>query len=236
MKSLRLLLPLFATLMLLGFNSPAAAGENPYRDVSGLHIGTDTTDRVGFHNALPTVQRAGAAEVALTDSTTGTAVTTLAAGVGRATITIKQSSLATGLSTSAIDILTAYTLGYRFKILAFDYVTTTVGTGTSASQSFNLAIGSTAVTGGVVNDTLASTATIGAITAGTAVTAANVGLATDTLSIKMAAGGTVFTAGAGYFVIKIQNMDTADAIAGIIAAHNEIRAALVEKGLIKGAP
>jgi hypothetical protein len=44
----------------------------------------------------------------------------------------------------------------------------------------------------------------------------------------------VFTAGRGILLIKIQNMDTADAHAAEIARLNEIRAALVAKGLIKG--
>ena len=160
---------------------------------------------------------------AITDNSTGTASETIAAGAGVATITIPLTSLATGLGTGAIDLLTNYVPGYRFKLLAFDFVTTVAGTGAGASQTFNLEIGTTNVTGGVLNVTLASTDTIGEVTAGTAITAANVGTAADTLSIEMAASGTVFTAGAGYFVIKIQNMDTADAIASIVAEYNELR-------------
>lgn len=120
-------------------------------------------------------------------------------------------SLATGLSTSAIDILTGLTPGFPFKITSFAFVTTVAGTGTSASQVFNLEIGTTNLTGGVLTLTLASQATIGTVTASTAITAANVGTASDTISIEMAASGTVFTAGAGYFVIGIQNLQTAAA-------------------------
>lgn len=233
MKTPRLLLSVLALGSLL--LAPCSfAKESVYQDVSGLHISTATTDRVGFHDATPSTQRTGAAQTALTDSTTGTAVTTLAAGAGVQTITIPLTSLATGLSTSAIDLLTNYTPGYRFKVLSFAFVTTVAGTGTSASQTFNLEIGTTNLTGGVLNVTLASTNTIGAITAATSITAANVGTSTDTISIEMAASGTVFTAGAGYFVLKIQNMDTADALAGIVVLENELRAALVAKGLIKG--
>lgn len=154
---------------------------------------------------------------ALTDSTGGAAsTTTLAAGVGVNTVTIPLSSLATGLSTAAIDLLTEYVPGYRFKVLSFSFVTTVAGTGSSASQVFNLEIETTNVTGGVLTLALADTDTIGKVKAATAVTAANVGTATQKLSIEMAASGTVFTAGAGYFVIKIQNMDTADAFAAIL--------------------
>ena len=42
----------------------------------------------------------------------------------------------------------------------------------------------------------------------------------------MAAGGTAFASGAGYFVIKIQNLDQADAIA-ILSDHvNDLITAL----------
>lgn len=213
---------------------PARAIENVFIDAGGVHVGTATTDKVGFHDATASTQRAGAAQAAITDSTTGTAGDTAAAGVGVNTITIPLTSLATGLSTSAIDLLTEYVPGYRFKVLKFDFVATVVGAGSSASQVFNLEIETTNVTGGALTVTLASTNTIGKITSGTSITAANVGTATQKLSIEMAAGGTVFTAGAGYFVIMIQNMDTADAHAAEIQRITELRAALVEKGLIKG--
>jgi hypothetical protein len=178
---------------------------------NGLLINDNASgDKLGFHGATPIVR------ATLTNSTTGSSSTTImAAGAGRSTITIPLSSLVTGLSTSAVDLLTNFTPGYKFKVLAFDFVTTVAGTGTSASQTFNLEIGTTNVTGGSLNVTLASTDTIGKVTAGTAVTAANTGTAADTLSIEMAASGTVFTAGGGYFVITIQNMDTADALAAI---------------------
>ncbi len=115
-------------------------------------------------------------------------------------------SLATGLSTAAIDLLTSYTPGFPFKIVGFTFTTTVAGTGTSASQTFNLEIGTTNVTGGSLVLTLASQATIGTITSATAITALNVGTATDSISIEMAASGTVFTAGAGYFTITLQNL------------------------------
>lgn len=162
------------------------------------------------------LQEAGLGAITpFTDNTTGTGTDTLAAGVGVQLVTIPLTSLATGLSTSAIDLLTTYTPGFAFKVLDFNFVTTVAGTGSGASQTFNLEIGTTNVTGGSLNVTLASTSAIGEVTEGTAVTANNVGTASDTLSIEMAAGGTVFTAGAGYFVIHLQNMDTANAFASV---------------------
>lgn len=165
---------------------------------------------------------AAALPTALTDNSTGTASNTIAAGVGVFTITIPLTSLATGLSTLAIDLLTALVPGYRFKLLSFDFVTTIVGAGTGASQVFNLEIDATDVTGGVLTVTLASTNTIGAITSGTAITAANVGTAANNASIEMAAGGTAFTSGSGYFVIKLQNMDSADAVAALADHVNDL--------------
>lgn len=168
----------------------------------------------------------GALPTALTDNSTGTASNTIAAGVGIGTITIPLSSLATGLSTAALDLLTGYVLGYRFKILSFDFVTTIVGAGAGASQTFNLEIGAVNLTGGSLNVTLASTDTIGEVTAGTPITAANVGTAADAISLEMSAGGTVFTSGSGYFVIKVQNMDSSDAIASLSDHINDLITAL----------
>lgn len=196
----------------------------------------DTVKKLGaFFGALPVTRPKGAAQAALTDSTGGTAGTTLAAGVGVVPVTLPLTSLATGLSTSAIDLLTGYTPGFRFKILGLAFVTTVAGTGSGASQVFNLEIGSTNVTGGVLTLTLASQAAIGTVTAATAITAANTGSASDTISLEMAAGGTVFTGGAGYFVLTLQNLDTADAVSSLGSLTGAIRSALVSLGLIKGA-
>jgi len=148
--------------------------------------------------------------MALKDSTVETLITPaeipVASPGGVQFLTHPLTSLATGLSTSAIDLMTGFTPGFPFKLLGLEFVTTVAGTGTSASQVFNLEIGSTNVTGGVLTLTLASQAAIGVTTYATAITANNVGTATDTISLEMAAGGTVFTAGAGYFRIKIQNL------------------------------
>lgn len=162
----------------------------------------------------------------LTDSTTGTPGATLAAGVGISTLIHPLTSLVTGLGVLAIDLMTGYVPGYRFKILALDFITTVAGTNAGAVQVFNLEIGATNVTGGVCTVNLAGTAAIGQLTSGTAVTATNIGTASDAISLEMAAGGTVFTAGAGYFLIKIQNMDTADAIASLNTSINAINATL----------
>lgn len=185
-----------------------------------------------FGVAPVTTQPAGAGQGAFTDSTTGTAGLTLAAGTGVDTIAIPI-QLAS-MTTAAADLITAYTPGYRFKVLSVSFATTTLGTGSGASQVLNLAISGTAVTGGVTTLTLATTTPLGNLIAGTSVTAANVGASTDTLSLKVAASGTVFTAGSGALLIKLQNMDTADAAASLARQGNAWRTLLVALGLAKG--
>lgn len=199
----------------------------------GTTLGLSATDKISFYGATAVVQRSGGAQVALTDSTTGTAGDTLAAGAGVATIAIPIQLAA--MTTAAADLITAYVPGYKFKLLALSFVTTKVGTGTSASQVLNLEIGTTNVTGGVLTVVLADTDVLGEKVDATAITAANTGSATDTISLEVAASGTVFTAGDGILLLKIQNMDTADAVASAAAKTNELRAALVALGAITGA-
>lgn len=189
-------------------------------DAGGLHVGGATTDKIGFHNATPVVQRSGADQAALTDSTGGSVSgSTLASTAGISTLSVPIQLAA--MTTSAADLVTDITPGYKFKILAADFATTKLGTGAGATQTINLEIGSTNVTGGAVNTTLASTNTLGKVSAGTAVTAANTGSASDTISVEVAASGTVFTAGDGVLLIRIQNMDVQDNAAKTALAAQE---------------
>lgn len=197
-------------------------------------IGDASTDLVGFHGATPTDQCAAytqthdtanrtvaaATQEALTDSTTGTASNTLAAGAGVMTLTIPHTIEA---GTSAGEVITAYTLGYKFKVLAWSFTTDVPGVGSSASRVFNMEIGTTDVgsTPSTLTLTEASTSAKGEQTAGTTVTGANTGSSSDTFSIEVAAGGTAFTAGSGVFTVKVQNMDTADAFASLVDEHTK---------------
>lgn len=196
-----------ATLEWLAFTGDAAAGSNIATAATVSASGTQPA----LSAALPT---------ALTDNSTGTASNTIAAGVGVTTLMFHINLVA--LTAAAADLMTDYVPGYAFKILSADYVTTTLGTGAGATMSLNLEIGATNVTGGVVNPTLANTATLGQLVAGTAVTAANVGTNASTLSIEVAAGGTIFTAGQGVLLVKIQNMDSANAIASLADHVNDL--------------
>lgn len=204
---------------------------SPYSP-DGYVMGRNASDLISFYNATPIAQRADASQVAITDNSTGAVSDTFAAGVGAFTYSIPV-QLAS-LTTLAADIVTDITPGYKFKLLGADFVTTTKGTGTSASMALNLEINTTNVTGGVVTVTLAGTDTLGEKTAGTAITAANTGSATDAFSVEVAASGTVFTAGQGVLLIKVQNMDTADAFASTADKWNEVRTLLTNLGLWKG--
>lgn len=232
MKLLRLTL-LGTAVAILAAAVRLSAAEQIDTNATGIAIGGVAEDRIGFHGATPLAQRSNAAQTALTDSTGGsTADATLAATAGISTLSIPI-QLAS-MTTSAADLVTEIVPGYKFKLLSVDFVTTTVSTGSGASQTINLEIGTTNVTGGVVNPTLASTNTLGKVTSGTAITAANTGSATDVLSVEVAASGTVFTAGNGFLIVRIQNMDAQDNAAKSARLINELRTALVGKGLIKG--
>ena len=148
----------------------------------------------------------------LTDSTTGSATTTLAAGVG-----VSQLSFYINLATlTDADQVTTYVPGYKFKILAVDFVTHIPVTTGSKASSINLEIGTTNLTGGVVALTSANCTPRGALVNGSAVTASNTGSAAATLSVE-AASTTAFAEGSGWLLVTIQNMDTADAFASLAA-------------------
>lgn len=161
----------------------------------------------------------------LTNSTTGTAATTtFAAGVGVSTWFFTHTFIG---GTSAIDVLTDWTPGYKFKILSLVAATSVLLVGAAGSRVFNLEIGSTDVTGGVLTIPIANAA-VGVVTAATAITALNTGTAAQTISIELQNGGTQFTAGMITFAIKVQNMDVADAIAGIYTQLTAAKADLNE--------
>ncbi len=149
---------------------------------------------------------------ALTDSSGGSAGSTLAAGVGKYVLPlfVNLAELANG------DVLTEYVPGHRFKVLKVDFRVEKAVTTAAKLASLNLEIETTNVTGGVVALTSDNCTPKGAAVAGTAVTAANIGTATEKLSVE-AASVTAFSEGTGWLLISIQNMDTADAIASLAA-------------------
>jgi len=151
----------------------------------------------------------------LTDNTTGTVGVTLAAGAGHSYLTFPHTFIG---GTDAVEPVTALTLGYKFKIISWAFVTEALLVGAAGSRVANLEIGTTDVGTVVSTCTIPiANAVVGVVTAGTTVTGANTGSAAATFSIEIATGGTAFTAGSGTFQILVQNMDTADALASLAA-------------------
>lgn len=167
----------------------------------------------------------------ITDSSGGTASDAIALTAGISTVAIPLNLVS--LTTSAADLMTNYTPGYAFELLSLDFITTKLGTGTSASQVINMEIGTTNVTGGALTIALADTDTLGEKKAATTITAANIGTAADTISFEVAAGGTVFTAGEGYMLLKLRNLDTVNAIKSLSAKLNAVLTGLRSSGLLQ---
>lgn len=108
------------------------------------------------------------------------------------------------LGTSAVDVMTGITLKGSGKIVGWGFATDVVFTGTSATGTFNLEIGSTDVTGTATAIVLADGSALGEYHDLGSPTALNEYKDGDTLSIEMAAGGTAFTAGEVTFIIWLQ--------------------------------
>jgi hypothetical protein len=176
--------------------------------------------------------RAGAGQAAITDSTTGTAGATATAGTGVQTISIPLdlSSLANGNVNP-----TAYTLGYKFKILSATFAVNKPATTGAKASTLTLKIGSTAVTGFSIALTSANCTPTGNLVPSSAITAANTGTASDTITL-VAGSTTAFVEGTGELLLTVQNMDTADAHASELRMLNEIRGTLINRLKWKGGP
>ncbi len=98
------------------------------------------------------------------------------------------------------DLVTGVTPGFAGTIEKFFYVVTDPVTTGSKLSDINLEIGSTDVTGGVIELRSATMTPLGAVVEGSAITADNTFGASDTISIK-ASSTTSFAEGTGTFVI-----------------------------------
>lgn len=107
--------------------------------------------------------------------------------------------------TAAAELVTDYVPGFRGKITGWQYVANVAATGAGGTRSFNLEIGTTAVTGSATTINLADIDAAGEVKACSAPTALNEFDADDTLSIvSPAAGAVAFTAGSGTFVLLLE--------------------------------
>lgn len=178
---------------------------------SGARIAAAGTEAAAFTQTYSTAVRTTTAPV--TDSTGGAAQAAAAAGVGVFTVAIPV-TLAT--ITGAGDVLTNYTPGFKFKLLAASFAVGVPATTGSKLATLNLEIGTTNVTGGDVALTSANCTPLGALVSGSAITALNTGTSSDTISVE-SSSVTAFVEGTGYLLLRMQNMDIADAFAGILA-------------------
>lgn len=204
-----------------------AAGPNSVSDATTTTFADGIlAAKTGLLEILPNSPPAAVDDSAITNATVG-AVDTLAVatGVGMSALICRHDWTVGG--TAAVEPITNYTVGYKFRIVSWAWITSVLMTGAGGSRVANLAINGVPV--GTVTSTVTvaiASAAVGSVIASTAVSGANTGSATATLSVQIAATGTALTAGSGIFVILIQNMDTADAVASLAKHVNDLITAL----------
>jgi hypothetical protein len=155
---------------------------------------------------------------ALVDNSGGSVAGGLAAGVGIKTIMIYL-----GLNDVAAngDLITNLLPGYNGKILGLDWIADKPVTTGAKLATFTPKINATGTTGGAVAITSANSTPQGVKVVGSTVTALNTFLPTDTVGI-VASGVTQFTEGTGWLVLKVQNMDEANAVAALADKVNTL--------------
>ena len=168
---------------------------------AGQNVETDANGKAVTHS---TGKALGQALTTATDAIIE--IMPFAAAAGGSVVNVSTLSFPVLLSSVANgDIVTGVVPGYPFKILGFSALVTTAVTTGAKAASFNLEIGTTNLTGGVIALTSANATPLGAIVASSAITAANVGSSTAAISIE-AASVTTFAEGAVTLLISIQNL------------------------------
>lgn len=107
--------------------------------------------------------------------------------------------------TTTQDVVTDFAPGVDGIIEYFSFVTNVPASTASKTAAFNLEIGTTNVTGGVLTLTTVAANTMGKVTAATAITGANRITARDLLSIE-ASSVTAFAEGSGTFYVRIRKV------------------------------
>lgn len=153
---------------------------------------------------------------AITDNSTGTASDIIAVGAAVHTLSVHFRAAAI---TGNVLVFT-YVPGYKFKILKISAsVVDAISTGGKAA-TLTTAIAGTPTTGGIV--IMSGTYALGATQASSAaVTGANTGSAADAITVT-ASSVTAFSEGGFELEFKLQNMDTADAIASLSKHVNDL--------------
>ena len=113
----------------------------------------------------------------------------------------------TNLTAGGEDVATDIVPGFAGTVEAIFYIGGTLATSAgAATMALHVEIGTTPVTGGVLTldeASIVTPAVLGVYVAGTPITALNVFTNVETLSLVNAAGGTVFTAGAGVVILVL---------------------------------
>jgi len=147
-------------------------------------------------------------------------LSTVAAGTGRVLLPFYV-QLAQIVNTT--DLITAFPLTFKGRLIALDFVTQTkVTTGSKAATvtpKLKSGATTTTVTGGVVTLTSALATPEGAVIAGTAITALNSFASGDSLTIS-ASSVTAFIEGTGWLLLTMINDDTIDALARAMLLFN----------------
>jgi len=159
----------------------------------------------------------------ITDNTGGIASSTLSGQTGIYTLPFFV-NLA-DISAAATTIINTYQIGHAFQILSSWFVVEKAATTGGKAVTLTPSISGVAITGGVLSLTSANCTPQGHVINGTGITGLNAGSVTDTLSINSSAN-TVFIEGSGWIIFRIQNMDTANALATIASKVNSLIAAL----------
>lgn len=157
---------------------------------------------------------------AITDNSTGTASDTIAAGVGVQTLLVFV-NLSQITATTIFNI----TPGYAFKVLAIAFSVEIAVTTAAKLATITPAVNGSGVTGGALSLTSANCTPKGAVVSGSAITAGNTGTSAQTLTL-VASTVTAFSEGTGWIMLKVQNTDSANAVASLADHINDIRSQL----------
>jgi len=125
---------------------------------------------------------------------------------------------------TAADLIGQFIPGYAFRILKLDFLHELAVTTGSKAATLTPKIAGSAITGGVLS--LSNTYAAGAVTAGSAVGATQDGTSAEAFSIT-ASAVTTFIEGNGVIRVRVQNLDTLNAIASLGDKINDIRTALI---------
>lgn len=110
-------------------------------------------------------------------------------------------------SITAADVITNWRPGVAGTVEYFAFIVDKAVTTAAKAASFNLEIGTTNVTGGVIALTSANATPKGAVIEGSAITGANTLTDTSTLSVE-ASSVTAFSEGTGTLVVRIRRSES----------------------------